>query len=103
MNHSAPPHGFEQREIQNTAAERRSTKLTALLRCFEDYVNEVVTSNHGMKPEEMTTIVTEGLQRSMQASTNYHLEMAKPYEKEGDIPNTNYHLAMAGVYKALIR
>ena len=83
-------------------AIRRSAKLTALLRSFE-YINEVVSSNHGMKPEEMVKIVNESFRRSIQASVQYHSVFAQEEEKQGDTIKANYHKAMIDVYMSLLK
>ena len=88
--------------MSDANAERRSAKLTLLLRAFEDYANEVVASDHGMKQEEMVKIVSENFRRSMQASMQYHDQFAQAEEKQGDTANANYHKTMVGVYKAFL-
>lgn len=90
-------------ETQNDRMWARSEKLTILLRSFEDYVNEVVTSNHGMKPDEMRRIVLDNFRRSIQANFDYHAEMARLNEKDKDTANAAYHNVMADVYKSLLK
>jgi len=79
-------------------AARRSTKLTAALRGIEDYVSEVVTSNHGMKHEEMVSIVNQNVQRSVLANAEYHEDLSKAYDKDNELASANYHKAMSDVY-----
>lgn len=84
-------------------AENRSIKLAGFLCSLEGYVNEIVTSNHGIKPEEMSKIVTESFMRSVQANVQYHDELAHLKEKEGESVNADYHSAMAQVYRSLLK
>jgi hypothetical protein len=83
--------------------ERRAAKFTILLRNFEDYINEVLTSDHGMKPQEMAALVIENFRRAMLANVEYHNMIALPYEHNGESVKAAYHRVMANVYKKLLR
>ncbi len=76
-------------------AAKRSAKMTTLLRAFEDYLNEVVASNHGARPEELEIIAIENLQRSLKANVDYHNQMSSYYNDE--IAQNNYYKAMANI------
>ena len=55
-----------------TKIMRRSEKLSNLLRNLEVYVNEVVTSNHGTKPLEMSQIVTANFRLAIKANIDHY-------------------------------
>jgi hypothetical protein len=88
---------------QDENAARRSSKLTVALRSFEDYVSEVVMSNHGMKQDEMVRIVQDNFRRSVQANVNYHEELAHAFDKDQELASANYHKIMAEVYRSLLK
>jgi hypothetical protein len=88
---------------EDSSPERRSAKLSILLRSFEDYVNEVVANNHGMKQEEMPKIVIDNFRRSIQANVDFHTELAHVNEKDDDVANSSYHKVMAEIYRFLIK
>jgi len=84
----------------DSSAESRSAKLSKLLAAYEDYITEVVSADHGMKQEEMTRIVNESMQRSMQVNVSYHKDMARIDEGSA---LSNYHKSMASVYESLVK
>jgi hypothetical protein len=88
-------------QAEDENAKRRSRKLSALLVGLEDYVNEVVMSNHGMKHEEMVRIVQDNFNRSIQANVDFHGEMAR-LEKD-DVAFESYHKVMADAYRSLLK
>ena len=91
------------RQYDNDGAERRSAKLSMLLTSFEDYVNEVVKSNHDKKEEDMIKIAQETFQRSMKANVDYHDQMAVVNQKARDTSSENFHRLVANVYKSFLK
>ena len=81
-------------------AEKRSAKLTLLLSSLENYVREVVSSDHGMNQEEMLSMIQENFQRSMQANIQYHSDLAQIDQKVGDVKSETFHKLMAQMYKS---
>jgi len=88
---------------QDHGAERRAMKFTALMQSFEEYVNEVVASNHGMKQEDVPKIVIDNFQRSMKANVDFHTELAIKNEDAGQTAKATYHKVMAQTYKSFMR
>lgn len=87
---------------QGSDAGRRSDRHTLFLKSFEDYVSEVVSSNHGMKAKDMRKVVKDNFRRSLQANVDYHALMASTYRKDGDASRETYHKLMADVYRSLV-
>jgi len=79
---------------------RRAAKISALLTSLEAYLNEVVTSNHDMKHEQIIRNVRDNFRRSVQANIDYHGEMSRL--DETDTASSSYHKLMADVYKSLL-
>jgi hypothetical protein len=88
---------------KNGSTMRRSEKLSNLLRTFEEYLNEVVTSNHGIKPHEMSQIVTTNFRRAIQANIDYHAYISLAADRAGETTNSTYHKMMAEVYKSFVK
>ncbi len=90
-------------QIDYEGAARRSEKMTKLVQALEDYVNEVVTSNHGMKPHALEETAKTNLQTSIKANVDFHTQMLNEYEKTGDVANVGYHEVMAHIYQSLLK
>jgi len=88
---------------QDDSATQRAAKLSMLLTSFEDYVNEVVSNNHGKKQEDMVKIAQETFQRSMKANVEFHDQMAIANQKANDTASENFHRLVAGVYRSFLK
>ena len=84
-------------------AGARASKSTQFLRSFEDYISEVITSNHGMKENEMLKIIKNNFERSIRANIDYHLDLLRACHKEGDKALEKYHDLMAKSYRSVLR
>jgi len=90
-------------DLNQDKQAQRAYKSSAFVHSFEDYIIEVVTSNHGIKPEEMIKIVQDNFQRSILANVKFHGDLANNDEQLGDNVNAAYHNAMAKVYKSFLK
>jgi len=82
--------------------ELSSTTQATFLRSFEDYITQVVASNHNKSANEAIRIVVDGFNRSIQANFEYHDEISRIDKQKGDKAAEAFHWVMSEIYRSIL-
>ncbi len=80
---------------------RRTSKDDALSG-LENWINEVVAQRADGQNEAIPAFIKNGFQRSLQASAEYHEELAKGLANDDDHALSKYHTLMSEIYANLM-
>ena len=83
------------------SVESTSARFSIFVHSLEDYINEVAVSNQGTSAHDVSKQINNSIQKSVEASIDYHDYMSDVYHNNGDSRHDAHHKVMAGTYRAL--